>query len=77
MMAYAGTAEDLPRPEDAPARSGALPLLVRPDMVMDARMAVRKAIQACFAATKGNVQSFDKSSIVEVSSRRTTSCPPG
>ena len=55
MMAYAGTAEDLLGPEDGPARSGELPLLVRPDVVMDAMMAVRSALQTCCEVTKGNV----------------------
>ena len=56
MMAYAGAAEVLLGPEDEPVRFGELPLLVlRPDVVMDAMMAVRSALQTCCEATKGNV----------------------
>ena len=51
----AGTAGDLPLPEDAPARPGELFLLVRPDVAMDLGDAIRSALQAYLDATKGNV----------------------
>ena len=51
----AGTAEDLPLPEDAPARPGELLLLVRPDVAMDLGDAIRSALQAYLDATKGDV----------------------
>lgn len=40
----AGPAEDLPLPEDAPARQGVLLLLVRPDVAMGLGDAIRSAL---------------------------------
>lgn len=51
----AGTAEDLPLPEDAPAQPGELLLLVRPDVAMDLGDAIRSALQAWLDATEGKV----------------------
>ena len=50
-----GTAEDLPLPEDAPARPGELLLLVSPQVAMDLRDAIQRALRAYLNATKGNV----------------------
>ena len=50
-----GTAEDLPLPEDAPARPGELLLFVSPQVAMDLGDAIRSALQAWLDATKGNV----------------------
>ena len=50
-----GTAEDLPLPEDAPARPGELLLLVSPQVAMDLGDAIQRALRAYLNATKGNV----------------------
>ena len=51
----AGTAEDLPLPEEAPALPGELLLLVRPDVTMDLGDTIRSALQAWLDATEGKV----------------------
>ena len=53
--ATGGPHEDLPLPEDAPARPGELLLLVLPDVAMDLGDAIRSALQAYLNATEGNV----------------------
>ena len=50
----AGTAEDLPLPEDAPARPGELLLLVTPQVAMDLGDEIRKALRAWLDATEDN-----------------------
>ena len=50
-----GTAEDLPLPEDAPARPGELLLLVSPQVAMDLGEEIQRALRAYLNATKGNV----------------------
>ena len=47
-----GTAEDLPLPEDAPARPGELFLLVSPQVAMDLGQAIDSALRAYLAATE-------------------------
>ena len=51
----AGTAEDLPLPEDAPAQPGELLLRVRPDGAMDLGEAIRRVLQTYLNATEDNV----------------------
>ena len=50
-----GKAEDLPLPEDAPARPGELLLLVSPQVAMDLGDEIQRALRAYLNATKGNV----------------------
>ncbi len=50
----AGTSEDLPLPEDAPARPGELLLLVTPQVTMDLDDEIRKALRAWLDATEDN-----------------------
>ncbi|MDE0617109.1 MAG: hypothetical protein OXH87_05920 [Rhodospirillaceae bacterium] len=50
----AGTAEDLPLPEDAPAQPGELLLLVTPQVAMDLGDEIRKALRVWLDATEDN-----------------------
>ena len=52
-----GTAEDLPLPEDAPARPGpgSCYCLFHPRVAMDLGDAIQRALRAYLNATKGNV----------------------
>jgi len=50
----AGTAEDLPLPEAAPAQPGELLLLVTPQVAMDLGDEIRKALRVWLDATEDN-----------------------
>ena len=50
----AGTAEDLPLPENAPARPGELLLLVSPQVAMDLGDEIRLALRTWLDATEVN-----------------------